>query len=106
MSYFLAGALVTAAFALLHTASMVVAFDGLEAGRRERWACVPAAHLAAAALVRAASLCPVYLHSAHQLLFARWEIISLERFAAGSCCLDRLRQQVVSGLWQCGMHAC
>ena len=57
MSYFLAGALITAAFALLHTAAMVVAFDGLQTGRRERWACVPAAHLAAALLVRVL-LCP------------------------------------------------
>lgn len=51
MSYFLAGALMALAFNLLHTFSMVIAFDGLREGKRERWAAVPAAHLAAAVLV-------------------------------------------------------
>ena len=51
MSYFLAGALITLAFNLLHTFSMVIAFDGLREGKRERWAAVPIAHLLAALLV-------------------------------------------------------
>ncbi len=51
MSYFLAGALLTLAFNLLHTFSMVIAFDGLREGKRERWAAVPIAHLGAALLV-------------------------------------------------------
>lgn len=51
MSYFLAGALITLAFNLLHTFSMMIAFDGLREGKRERWAAVPIAHLAAALLV-------------------------------------------------------
>jgi hypothetical protein len=55
MSYFLAGALLALAFALLHIFSMVLAFDGLAKGRRERWAAVPAAHLVAALLVRLSS---------------------------------------------------
>lgn len=50
MSYFLAGALITLAFNLLHTFSMLIAFDGLREGKRERWAAVPIAHLAAALL--------------------------------------------------------
>ncbi|EIE26907.1 Aph-1, partial [Coccomyxa subellipsoidea C-169] len=50
MSYFLAGALLTLAFNLLHTFSMVIAFDGLREGKRERWAAVPIAHLGAALL--------------------------------------------------------
>ena len=52
MPWFLAGALVALAFALLHTFSMVVAFDGLSRGRRRQVAAVPAAHLVAALLVR------------------------------------------------------
>ena len=51
MSYFLAGALLTLAFNLLHTFSMVIAFDGLREGRRKQWAAVPVAHLGAALLV-------------------------------------------------------
>ena len=52
MPWFLAGALVALAFALLHTFSMVVAFDGFNRGRRRQAAAVPAAHLVAALLVR------------------------------------------------------
>ena len=52
MPWFLAGALVALAFALLHTFSMVVAFDGLARGRRRQAAAVPTAHLVAALLVR------------------------------------------------------
>ena len=52
MSYFLAGALIALAFNLLHTFSMVVAFDGMSKGKRGRWAAVSAAHMAASLLVR------------------------------------------------------
>jgi len=51
MSFFLAGALLTLGFNLLHTFSMVLAFSGWERQRKERWIAVPCAHLAAALLV-------------------------------------------------------
>ena len=51
MSFFLAGALLTLGFNLLHTFSMVLAFSGWTHRRRERWMAVPCAHLLAALLV-------------------------------------------------------
>jgi anterior pharynx defective protein 1 len=51
MSYFLSGALISLAFNLLHTFSMLVAFEGMGQGKRERWAAVAAVHMAAALLV-------------------------------------------------------
>lgn len=51
MSFFLAGALLTLGFNLLHTSSMVLAFSGWAHQRRERWMAVPCAHLLAALLV-------------------------------------------------------
>ena len=51
MSFFLAGALLTLGFNLLHTFSMVLAFSGWDRHRNERWIAVPCAHLVAALLV-------------------------------------------------------
>ena len=51
MSFFLAGALLTLGFNLLHTSSMVLAFSGWAHQRRERWMAVPCVHLLAALLV-------------------------------------------------------
>ncbi|KAK9826813.1 hypothetical protein WJX81_003457 [Elliptochloris bilobata] len=50
MSFFLAGALLSLAFLLLHTCAMPVAFDGLGKRQRGQWLAVPAAHLGAALL--------------------------------------------------------
>lgn len=84
MSYFLAGALLTLAFNLLHTFSMVIAFDGLREGRRKQWAAVPVAHLGAALLVillinttpsRCKWLCLLATHGS-QLLFWQHGFIS------------------------------
>ena len=73
MPWFLAGALVAAAFALLHTFSMVVAFDGFNRGRRRQAAAVPAAHLVAALLVR-----PFWLFLAPS--------VSMQQAAGGLAC--------------------
>ena len=51
MSFFLAGALLTLGFNLLHTSSMVLAFSGWTHQCKERWMAVPCVHLLAALLV-------------------------------------------------------
>ncbi|KAK9815371.1 hypothetical protein WJX72_002392 [[Myrmecia] bisecta] len=53
MSYFLAGALLSLAFFLLHTFSMVVVFDGYRTGKKERRFGPPVLHMLAALLTLA-----------------------------------------------------
>ena len=52
LSYFLAGARGAGGCGLVHTFSLVLAFDGLAWGRWEGGVIVPAEHVAAAVLVR------------------------------------------------------